>query len=93
MVRRLHEIVQLALEMLGLLVTAAGTGFMASWWLGWGGLLGAGVVLLAAAYRAERDLHPPKPRPPTPPPVTTSKSNGEVQDESVLARLKQMIRT
>jgi hypothetical protein len=91
--RRLHEIVQLALEILGLLVTAAGTGFVVSWWLGWGGLLGAGVVLLAAAYRAERDLHPPKPKPSKPPPVTTSKSNGEVEDEGLLDRLKHLIKT
>jgi hypothetical protein len=61
-VRLIHEIVILALEVLGILLVAAGLGFLAAAWIGWAGLAVTGVVLLSAAAlvaRRQREMSPP----------------------------------
>jgi uncharacterized membrane protein YedE/YeeE len=49
-----NEIVILALEVLGILLVAAGLGFLAAVWIGWAGLAVTGVVLLGAAALVAR---------------------------------------
>ncbi|MGH7744044.1 MAG: hypothetical protein ACREQ5_04390 [Candidatus Dormibacteria bacterium] len=62
--RKLHEILQVALETLGILLLAVGLGVAASWLCGWAGfLVVSGVLMLSASWRAELALHPRKPKP------------------------------
>jgi hypothetical protein len=61
-VRLIYEIVILALEVLGILLVAAGLGFLTAVWIGWAGLAVTGVVLLGAAAlvaRRQREMSPP----------------------------------
>jgi hypothetical protein len=56
-----NEIVILALEVLGILLVAAGLGFLAAVWIGWAGLAVTGVMLLGAAAlvaRRQREMTP-----------------------------------
>ncbi|MGH3549439.1 MAG: hypothetical protein ACRDQU_15300 [Pseudonocardiaceae bacterium] len=62
--RRLHEILQVALETLGILLLAAGVGLAAFALCRWPGfLVVSGVLVLSASWRAELALHPRKPKP------------------------------
>ena len=77
MLQRIHEILQIALELLGILLLAAGLGVLAAWWCGAAGfLIASGVMVLGAAFQAERKLHPAAAVPPAaiaPPPATRSR--------------------
>jgi hypothetical protein len=80
-----HEILQLVLETLGLLLIAAGLGYAMMLWLGWAGfLVTSGVVLLVAAAYGERQLHPPPPRPPS--------DNGVVDEPTLRMRFKNAVK-
>jgi hypothetical protein len=59
--KRIHEVLQIALELLGILLVAAGLGVLVAWWFGSAGfLIASGVTVLGAAYLGERRLHPPR---------------------------------
>jgi hypothetical protein len=48
------------LDVLGLLLVAAGVGFALGHWIGWAGLLGSGVVVLGGSLLAARLAGPPR---------------------------------
>lgn len=54
------RVVTTALDVLGLLLVAAGGGVLAGRWLGWAGLLVTGLVVLAGSQLAARASAPRK---------------------------------
>lgn len=57
----IKELLIVVLETMGILLVAAGLGFLAGIWIGWVGLAVSGVVLLCAAGLSARQQ---RPRPP-----------------------------
>ncbi len=54
----MRELVTTLLDVLGLLLLAAGAGFAASVWIGWAGLAVSGAVVLAGSAFAARVARP-----------------------------------
>lgn len=86
-IRRVHEYLQIALEIMGILLVAAGLGVGGAYLFGWsGGLIVSGVTVLAAAYLGELKLNPPAPKvtPPSPPPATLPANGFDPNAEIIL---------
>jgi hypothetical protein len=56
-----REIVTTALDVLGLLLVAAGLTALLLPWIGWSALAAAGAVVLTGSYLATRQAKPPRP--------------------------------
>lgn len=50
----MRELVTTLLDVLGLLLVAAGAGMAAAMWVGWGGLAVSGAIVLAGSALADR---------------------------------------
>jgi hypothetical protein len=87
----LAEYIQISLELLGVMLVAAGLGVLAAWEFGMAGFLTiSGATVCGVAYLYERRLRPPppktKPEPPSPPATTQDRVSAPVAPAPIITR-------